>query len=80
MSRGGPRKGAGRPKQTQKIYPRMRIGSLVWLEEAAKKQDRSFGEILSDLVDDNLRPQVYREFKNAGQLLKDLAKKLPPDL
>jgi hypothetical protein len=84
MPRGGTRKGAGRPKRAiryGRISPAMREDSLYWLRTAAKKQKRSFGEILSDLVDNSeLRPQVYKEFKNAGQALKSMSGKTPPNL
>ena len=79
MSKGGARPGAGRPKTpTTRIMPRIRNDSLFWLEEARKKSGQNIGDIISDIIDaSDLRPQIYKDFKGAGQLLKELPETPP---
>jgi len=72
---GGPRPGAGRKKSdktTRKL--RLRNTSLVWLDAYCKKHRADPGDVLSDLIDDSeVTPAVYKDLKNVGELLNDIA-------
>jgi hypothetical protein len=60
---GGKRKGAGRPKSaTTKKTITFRDASLIWLDTKVRGGAQSAGEILSDLIDEHLRPKIYKDF------------------